>query len=316
MTQTGKGVAAIIAACTIWGLSPIFYKQVSHIPALEVLAHRVWWSMVLFVLVLAAQSRLGDIRTALSTRRNFTLIALAACMVSVNWFLFIFAIQIERTTEASLGYFIYPLVAVLIGRFGFGERLGVVQWGAVVLAAGAVCVLTYGLGVAPWISLALASTFALYGTIKKGLATGPVVSVTCEILLFSPLALAVIVSAQVGGQGGFATNIQDTVLLVLSGPVTAVPLILFSFAAKRVAMSTLGLIAYLNPVLQFCCAVFLFGEPFGPWHAIAFPMIWIALALYSISALVQDRTARRASISSAGVALTETKPASDASAKP
>ncbi|AXI56889.1 EamA family transporter RarD [Sulfitobacter sp. JL08] len=316
MTQSGKGVAAIIAACTIWGLSPIFYKQVAHIPAIEVLAHRVWWSLVLFVLILTLQSRLGDVRAALSTWRNFALIALAACMISVNWFLFIFAIQIERTTEASLGYFIYPLVAVLIGRFGFRERLGVVQWGAVALAAGAVGVLTYGLGVAPWISLALACTFALYSTIKKGLDTGPVVSVTCEILLFSPLALAVIVTAQMGGQGGFATNMQDTVLLVLSGPVTAVPLILFSYAAKRIAMSTLGLIAYLNPVLQFFCAVILFGEPFGPWHAIAFPMIWIALALYSISALVQDRTARRASISSAGVALTETKPASDASAKP
>lgn len=316
MTERGKGVAAIIAACTIWGLSPIYYKQLSHIPSLEVLAHRVWWSLVLFVIILAAQSRLGEVRKALSTRRNFGLIVVAATMVSVNWFLFIFAIQIGRTTETSLGYFIYPLVAVVIGRFGFGERLGVAQWLAVGLAFLAVSLLTYGLGVAPWISIALAVTFALYGTIKKELQVGPVISVTCEILLYAPLALAVIVVAQMGGQGGFGSNWRDSLLLIISGPITAIPLIFFSVAAKRVAMSTVGLVAYLNPILQFFCAVIIFGEPFGPWHAIAFPMIWVALTLYSISALAQDRTARRASLSSAGVALTETKPASEASANP
>jgi len=316
MTERGKGVAAIIAACTIWGLSPIYYKQLSHIPSLEVLAHRVWWSLVLFVIILAVQSRLGEVQKALSTRRNFGLIAVAATMVSVNWFLFIFAIQIGRTTETSLGYFVYPLVAVVISRFGFGERLGAAQWLAVGLAFLAVSLLTYGLGVAPWISIALAVTFALYGTIKKELPVGPVISVTCEILLYAPLALAVIVAAQMGGQAGFGTNWRDSVLLIISGPITAIPLIFFSVAAKRVAMSTVGLVAYLNPILQFFCAVVIFGEPFGPWHAIAFPMIWVALTIYSISALAQDRTARRASLSSAGVALTETKPASEASANP
>jgi len=316
MTERGKGVAAIIAASTIWGLSPIYYKQLSHIPSLEVLAHRVWWSLVLFAIILAAQSRLGEVRKALSSRRNFGLIAVAATMVSVNWFLFIFAIQIGRTTETSLGYFVYPLVAVVIGRFGFGERLGAAQWLAVGLAFFAVSLLTYGLGVAPWISIALAVTFALYGTIKKELPVGPVISVTCEILLYAPLALAVIVVAQMGGQGGFGSNWRDSLLLIISGPITAIPLIFFSAAAKRVAMSTVGLVAYLNPILQFFCAVVIFGEPFGPWHAIAFPMIWVALTIYSLSALAQDRTARRASLSSAGVALTETKSASEASAKP
>ncbi|MEP2027808.1 MAG: EamA family transporter RarD [Paracoccaceae bacterium] len=316
MTETSKGLLAMILACTIWGLSPIYYKELSHIPALEVMSHRIWWSLVFFVGVLALQSRLREIIVALSSRLGRVRIVLAAAMIWVNWFLFIYAVQINRTTETSLGYFIYPLVAVFVGRFIFGENLRNLQWLAVGLAALAVAMLTYGLGVAPWISIVLAITFAIYTSIKKGLQIGPVVSVTCEILIVAPTAIIVIVLAQSGGQGGFGITWYDSLLLIISGPLTALPLLLFSFAVKRITMATVGLLQYLNPTLQFFCAVAVFGEPFGPWQGLTFPLIWMALAIFSLSAWSQARDARKASVNAAGVGTTETYPASESSAKP
>ena len=280
MTEASKGILAMIGACTVWGLSPIYYKHLAHVPPLEVLAHRALWSFVFFCGVLMLQGRLREIPAALSDRRKLGVFALATTMISINWFLFILSVQIGRTTEASPGYYIYPLVAVLIGRFVFAERLDRTQWLAVALATLAVLVLALGLGVTPWISLVLALTFGVYGMLKKRLALGPVVSVTCEILLFLPVALTALAVAHGGGQGTFGTNWQDSTLLALSGPITALPLILFSTAARRVPMSTVGLLQYINPSLQFFCAVVIFAEPFTPWHAIAFPMIWMALVIY------------------------------------
>jgi len=304
MTEAGKGILAMIGACTIWGLSPLYYKELAHVPPQEVLAHRGLWSLVFFGAVLALQGRLREIRAALGNRRQLGVLALAMAMISTNWFLFILSVQINRTTEASLGYYIFPLVAVLIGRFVFAEKLGRIQWLAVGLAATGVVILTLGLGVAPWISLMLACTFGIYGMLKKGLPLGPVVSVTCEILLFLPVALIVLALAHGGGQGVFGANAHDTVFLMLSGPITAAPLILFSMAARRVAMATVGLLQYINPTLQFLLAVVIFAEPFTRWHAIAFPLIWLALALYSLAVLRQDRAARKAAIAVAGVSTT------------
>lgn len=304
MSEAGKGIAAMIAACTIWGLSPLYYKELAHIAPGEVLAHRGFWSLAFFAGLLLLQGRLREVIIALSDRRRLALIALAMLMISINWFLFILSVQIGRTTEASLGYYIYPLVAVLIGRFAFSERLRPSQWIAVGLALLAVIVLTLGLGVAPWISLILAGTFGLYGMIKKNLPLGPVVSVTCEILLFLPVALIVLSFAHGSGQGAFGGNWKDSLLLGLAGPITAGPLILFSAATRRIAMSTVGVLQYINPTLQFFCAVLVFAEPFTQWHAIAFCLIWVALALYSVTALRQDRASRKASMAVAGVSTT------------
>lgn len=294
MSEQARGVAAMIATCSIWGLSPLYYKLLAHIPAIEVLSHRMIWSLVLFGLILGLQGRLRAVARSMNTPRSFGLVALASLMIAVNWTLFIWSVQTGQTTQTSLGYYIYPLVAVVIGRAVFGERLTPLQWLAVALATLAVTLLTFGLGTAPWIALALALTFGLYGLLKKQQSIGPVVSVTAEILLVTPLALFVLLQTYHNGGAVFGGDLWTMALLIFAGPLTALPLILFSYAARRLAMTSLGLLQYINPTLQFACAVFVFSEPFGGWHVAAFVLIWSALALYSATALHHDRARRKA----------------------
>ena len=303
----------MIAACVLWGLSPLFYKALSHVPPLEVLSHRTIWSLVFFGLVLVFQGRLGEIGVIFKSRALLLVMIASSVMISVNWGIFIWAIQVGRTVEASLGYFIYPLMAVLLGAVLFREKLGVVQIISVMMAAGAVVLLTWGLGVAPWISLMLAASFVAYGVIKKRVPVGPVVSVTTEVLLLLPLAVVWLwgVHAQgwtgIDGRnvGAFGQGWYNTILLILLGLMTASPLILFSYASKRLGFATQGLLFYLNPTLQFAVAVLAFGEPVSKWHAIAFPIIWFALAVYSLNALRQENAARKASVNVSTVSTTE-----------
>lgn len=288
VTEATKGVVAMCVAASVWGLSPLFYAQLRDVPALEVLCYRALWSLIFFATVLAVQGQLGAVAQGLG--RYFGQVALAAVMISVNWFGYIYAIGHGQGVEASLGYFIFPLVAVLLGRLVFAERLARLQWVAVGLAGLAVAVLTFGLGVPPWMALMLAGTFGAYVLVKKRLALGPIVSVTAEVLVLAPLAIGWLFWRGTVGPGHVHTHL----LLALSGPMTATPLILFSYAARRVSLATVGLLQYINPTLQFGCAVLVFAEPFTPWHAVAFPGIWAALVLYSISLLAQDRAARNA----------------------
>lgn len=290
MTEGARGVSAMVAACVVWGLSPLFYALLADVAPLEVLSYRTIWSLIFFAGVLALQGRLGLVPRALGSVMGFVTIAAAGVMIASNWFGFIYAVQNGLTVEASLGYYIFPLVAVLLGRMFFGERLTRAQLAAVALAGVAVATLTVGLGVPPWISLMLAVTFGLYSAIKKRLDVGPVVSVTGEVLVLSPLAILWIVLM---GQGAGGDNALGThLLLALSGPLTATPLILFSYAARRVRLATVGLVQYLNPTLQFIVATLIFVEPFTFWHALAFPMIWVALVIYSATALRQERASR------------------------
>lgn len=286
VSDPAKGVAAMVLACMVWGLSPLYYAQLKHVPAMEVLAYRGIWSLVFFGAILGVQGRVGAAIGA--ARAQFLIVFVAAVMIAANWFGFIFAIQTGQGVEASLGYFILPLVAVLLGGLFFGERLSRLQKLAVGLAFFAVVVLTWGLGVAPWIALFLAATFAVYGVIKKQLDLGPVISVTAEVLILAPIAVAYLIYTG----AVFDYSIGTHALLALSGPITATPLILFSFAAKRAALSTIGLVQYLNPTLQFSCAVLVLGEVITGWHVIAFSLIWVALALYSVVALRQESASR------------------------
>lgn len=301
MRDSTKAFAAILLACTIWGLSPLYYKALAHIPPLELLSHRTIWSLVLFSALLTLQRRLFELPRLLRDPKGFALVLLASLMISANWGGFIISIQIGRAVEASLGYYIFPLVTVVLARLVYGEVLGPGKSVAVVLAAIAVMVLTYGLGVPPWISLFLATTFAFYGVIKKGLAAGPVVSVTGEVLLIAPLAAIWLWGVHMLGWTGlfdrnlatFGHDLSDSLMLIGSGALTAGPLILFSYASKQLPLSTVGVVQYLNPSLQFLCATLIFAEPVSQWHAIAVPLIWVALIVYSLAAFRQDRAARR-----------------------
>ncbi|MCK8483778.1 EamA family transporter RarD [Aliiroseovarius sp. S2029] len=303
MTDTMKGVVAIVAACVVWGLSPLFYKLLEHVPPLELLSHRTIWSLAIFGTILAVQGRLGEL-PALLRGRSALLVVLAALVISVNWGGFILSVQIGMVVQASLGYFIFPLIMVVLGRILFGERITRGKAIALFLAGTAVLTLTLGLGVAPWLSLLLGGTFAIYGVIKKTLTSGPILSVTAEVLLLAPFAMVWLFGTHMAGWQGivgrtggvFGTHLWDSALLVASGLITAVPLMLFSFASRRLALSTVGLVQYLNPSLQFTCAVAILGEQVTLWHMIAFPLIWLALAIYSAEAYRQDRAARRAVI--------------------
>lgn len=302
MSETTKGILAMVAACVIWGFVPLYYALLAHVPPLEVLSHRTIWSLLLFGVLLSVQGRLGELPRMLLAGRGFLLVAIAGLMVSTNWGVFILSVQIGKVVESSLGYFIFPLVAVLLGRLVYGEALSRVKYLAVAIAATAVVVLTVGLGVAPWISLILAFTFGLYGVIKKGLEAGPVVSVTGEVLVLAPFAVIWLAGVHLGGWEGltgrnaavFGHSLRDSLILIGSGLTTAGPLILFSYASRRLNLATVGLLQYINPSLQFLCAVAILGEAVTPWHMIAFPMIWAALALYSVGAIRQDRAARKA----------------------
>lgn len=286
-----KGFWAMIAVCVIWGLSGLYYKQLSEVPPIEVLAHRTLWSAIFLGAVLGLRGRLGELVAALGGARGTLIrLILAALVISTNWFVFIWSVKEGHALEASFGYYIFPLVAVLLGRLVMGETMGRVQWAAVAIAGLAVVVLGVGLGVTPWIPLIIAGTFGSYGLIKKQLSVAPVTSVLAEVVILSPIALAMLWAAHTGtigdGQGGqFGRDLGHSLMLAFSGVLTGGPLILFSYAAQRVRMATVGLVQYLNPTLQLGVAVLAFGEPLTHWHLVALPLIWLALALYSGASL-------------------------------
>lgn len=299
MTEGRQGVWAVVLACVIWGFGPAYYKHLSHVAAPEMLAHRTIWTLLMFGGLLAVQGRLGEMRLLWQGPPRWVVLA-ATLLISGNWFIFIWAVQSGHAMEASLGYYIFPLVAVLIGFVGFGERLTQVQGLAVGLATLAVVLLTYGLGVAPIIALSLAGTFASYSAIKRGVQAPAVISVTLEVLLMAPFALGYLAYAATGlageGAGWFGRDLTTSLWLPFTGVLTGGPLMLFTYAARRISMATLGLAQYLNPTLQFLTAMLLFQEPFSQWHALAFGLIWAALAIYSASAWAQERAARRADV--------------------
>lgn len=289
MTEAGKGVAAMAGAATVWGLSGIYYKALSVVPPVELLCHRNLWSAAFFGLVLLLQGRRREALALLAQPRAWAVLLLSATMIAVNWLLFIAAVQGSAALEASLGYYIFPLFAVALGFLVLGERFTFRQSVAIGMAVAAVGVLTIGLGKVPWIALVLATTFSLYGLIKGKVRLGPVISVFVETLILSGPALVWLWGAHrglwtdLGGRTGgiFGRDLATSAMLAFSGPLTATPLILFSYATRRIPYATVGLVQYVNPTLQFLVAVALFGEPFTRWHAVAFPLIWGGLALYS-----------------------------------
>ncbi|MBZ9744695.1 EamA family transporter RarD [Mesorhizobium sp. CO1-1-7] len=291
-SKARRGFLLALGAYLLWGLLPFYMKAVAHLPLAEVIAHRIVWSVPIAAAVLVWAGRTADFKVAIRSSRTIAMAGLTAALISVNWGIYVWAIAVDRTVETALGYYINPLVNVVVGALLLGERLDRLQIAAVVLAAVAVAVLTIDGGKLPWVSLALAFSFAAYGFFRKTLPIGPSQGFLLEVLLLSVPALGYIVFLIATGQDHFvSSNGTDTALLIGCGPVTAVPLLLFAFGAKLLRLSTIGIMQYIAPTMVFLIAVLIFDEPFGTTQAIAFALIWAALAVYSWSMLA---TARRA----------------------
>ena len=292
---TFSGVLYALAAFGIWGLSPIYFKSLGHLPATEVLAHRVVWATVLLVAVLWLQRRgLELIRELLSWRRvGFYLVT--ALLVSTNWLIFIWSIQNDRLLEASLGYYINPLVNVLLGTVFLRERLNRWQIVAVALAAAGVMNLVLGYGKFPWVALTLAFSFGFYGLLRKKAGMDAILGLTVETLLLVPAALLFLGWLAFQGSAAFAhAGAKTDVLLIFAGVITAVPLVCFLQAARRLKLTTVGLMQYLAPTLNLLLAVLAYYEPFTTAHLITFVCIWIALAIYSFDAFFARHRERAA----------------------
>jgi chloramphenicol-sensitive protein RarD len=281
------GLALGTAAYLLWGVFPAFFHLLASTPPVEVLAHRILWTLVLMAVVLAVLRGWGALRSLSS--RGWTMISAAAALIAVNWGLFIYATGIDRIVEVALGYFIGPLVSVLLGVLVLRERLRPLQWVAVGVAAVAVLVIAVGDGRVPWIGLGLAVSFAVYGLIKKTVPLPATASLTAEGVVLAPVAAVYLVVLALIGTGSFTGHGAGHVaLLIATGPVTAVPLLLFGSAARRIPLSTLGTLQYLAPSLQFVLGVAVYGEVMPAERWIGFGLVWAALVVFTVD-LVRAR---------------------------
>jgi len=274
----------------MWGLFPLYWPLLGPAGAVEILAHRVFWSLITMVVLVVLVRRSGRLRAMLADRRIRFILTLAALVIAVNWGTYIWGVNNGHVVETSLGYFINPLVTVLMGVVVLGERLRPLQWTALGLAALAVVGLTLEYGQPPWVALVLAFSFGSYGLAKKKANAGAVESLTFETLILAPVALGYIAFLTATNDSAFGTNGSlHAVLLVSTGIITAIPLICFGAAATRVSMTTLGLLQYLAPTFQFALGVLLFREPMPPLRWVGFGLVWVALVIFTVEALNHHR---------------------------
>jgi chloramphenicol-sensitive protein RarD len=276
------GLGYGLAAYGAWGVFPIYLKAVKTVPVVEVLCHRVVWALAVLVVVIAVRGEMRAVTAALRNRRALLVLSASTVLIAINWLVYIYSVSHSRIMESSLGYYINPLVSVLFGIVLLGERLEPLMKAAVVAAAAGVAWLAIHLGQLPWISLVLALSFGLYGLLRKIAPVGALIGLTVETLLLAPFAAAYLGWAMSSGHSGFlAGGPAIKVLLLLAGPVTAVPLLCFAAAARRLPLSTMGFLQYVSPTLQFLLAVAVYAEPFDRGRAGAFACIWAAVALFA-----------------------------------
>jgi len=277
-----RGVTYGVAAYGMWGLIPIYFKALAGVPALEVLAHRIVWSVVLLVPLVLVRGQWPELRRAISGRKTRATLILTTVLIAVNWYLFIWAVEHHRVLEASLGYFINPLINVVLGMVFLGEKLSRPAAAAVVLAVIGVSVQVVMVGQLPWIALALAFSFGLYGLLRKTAAVGAVVGLAVETsMLMLPAAAYLVWARRTGGLYLGSGDLSTDVLLVLAGAVTAAPLLCFTSAARLLPLTTLGFLQYLAPSGQFLLAVLAYGEVLNPGRIITFICIWLALGIFT-----------------------------------
>lgn len=277
-----RGLLAALSAYALWGVFPLYWALLAAVPALQIIAHRVLWCVAFVLLYLTFRGLLPALRAAISQPRLLRLLAISAALIGINWGVYIWAVTHERVVEASLGYFINPLVSVLLAVLVVGERLRRVQWAAVMLAAVGVLWLSARHEGVPWIALTLALTFSFYGLVRRYTVIDAIPGLALENLFLLPLALGWLLWAEHAGDAAFLHQpLWKDLLLVLGGALTALPLIGFAYAARRVPLSLIGLMQYVSPTLQLLCGVLLLGEPFVAEQAVGFGMIWAGLALYA-----------------------------------
>jgi chloramphenicol-sensitive protein RarD len=288
-----RGVIYAASAYATWGIIPIFWKfleQVGDVGAVEIVVHRIVWTLVFAVAALAAWYRLPKLWAALKAPRALAALTASALLIAVNWGLFIWAVTADRIIDTSLGYNINPLVSFVLGVVWLGERLTKLQLVAVGLAVLGVINQTMAVGYLPWISLALAVSFGIYGLIRKTVPVESLEGLAVEALILAPVSLAYIVYLASQGNGAFMhQGVGLDLMLILAGPLTAVPLLLFAAGARLVRLSTMGFLQYLAPSISLLIAVFLYGETFTQAHGVTFALIWSALALVSWEALRRER---------------------------
>jgi chloramphenicol-sensitive protein RarD len=291
-TDSLRGYGFAASAYVLWGFLPLYMKAMAHISAAEVLAHRILWSVPVAGAILVALGRTADLTAALRSPRTLAMAAVTAALISLNWGVYIWAIVTDHALDAALGYYINPLFSIFMGRVLLGERLSPAKWLAIALAVAAVVVLTAEAGRVPLVAVALTLTWGFYAYFKKSLPVGPNQGFLLEVLILCPFALGFAVYMGMTGQGHLlAGDPGNTWLLIGSGVVTAVPLMLYANGAKLLRLSTIGILQYIAPTMIFLIAVFVFHEPFGGARLIAFPLIWLALMIYSVALLREARVA-------------------------
>jgi chloramphenicol-sensitive protein RarD len=285
--RTGFGLG--LSAYALWGVLPIYFKLIAAVPAFDIVAHRVLWSLPFLALLIAASKGWTKVRAAVTQPRTLGILTVTALLIGGNWLLYVYAVTSGHILAASFGYYLNPLANVLLGRFALKERLSRMQWAAVAIAAAGISVLAAGALGQLWISLTLCISFALYGLLRKIVPADAVTGLGVETALLFPLAIAWLGWKAATGQPWMGLTDRQAMLLMLAGIVSTTPLLLFTAAAKRLPYSTMGMLQFIAPTLQFLIAVVLYGEPFKTAHAIAFAAIWTALALYVVAMLRAPR---------------------------
>ena len=288
-----------VVAYTIWGLVPLYWKLLKHVPAIQVLGHRIVWSLAVLIILVAVMRRGGRatfgggrLTFGAVSGRVVGLYAIAAALIAVNWFLYIYAVNAGFIVETSLGYYITPLVNVLFGVVVFHERMRPAQWVAIAIAAVGVVQLTFAYGALPWIAFGLAGSFGSYGLAKKKAPLDPVEGLTLETAILAPVAILFLIMLYRSGEGAFLrTGATSDALMIGGGLVTTVPLLLFAAAVRTVPLSVIGILQYIGPTLQFLLGVFVYHEPFSRTQLIGFSIVWTALAIYAGDSLRARRAA-------------------------
>ena len=287
-----SGALYALLAFGIWGLYPLYLRELASVSSMEIVLHRSVWSLVFLLGVLALLRRWQWLGVLLKSPRQLWMALGTGLLLALNWLLYVYAVQSAQVVEASLGYFINPLLSVCLGVVVLRERLNRVQWVAVAFAAAGVVWLTWHAGRLPWLGLALAASFAVYGLLRKTSTLGPLEGLTLETLLIAPLVLPWLMGLTWNGTGALTTGSPTLVFwLVMAGPLTAVPLMMFAAAARRLKLATVGLFQYLSPSMQLAIGVAVFGEPFDTQRLAGFMLIWTGLAVYTAHSLALSRRA-------------------------